>query len=113
MRRTVQDRGERHVCQGPKEPMRRQALAGEFGGRQAAEEAGESPGVGERLGLLAAEVGGLVPDSVVQRDWRTGWEAKWTAVGEAPGAMAAGRGAHLAEMGAEPGHLTAIVRCQL
>jgi hypothetical protein len=32
--------------------MRRQALAGEFGRRQAAEEAGESTGVGERLGLL-------------------------------------------------------------
>ena len=54
MRRTVQDRGEWHVCQGPKEAMRRQALASEFGRRQAAEEAGESPGVGERLGLLAA-----------------------------------------------------------
>ena len=54
MRCTVQDRGERHVCQGPKESVRRQTLAGEFGRRQAAEEAGESTGVGERLGLLAA-----------------------------------------------------------
>ena len=72
MRRTSQDGGKRDMRQGPEELMRRQATASEFGRSQAAEEASESTRVNERIGLLAAQEGGLVPDSVVNGDHRAG-----------------------------------------
>ena len=52
MRRTVQDRGERHVCHGPEEPRRSQALAGALGRRQAAEAAAQSTGLQQVRQLL-------------------------------------------------------------
>ena len=91
--------------QGPEEPMCRQATAREFGGSQAAEEAGQGTRVNERIGLLAAQEGGLVPDGVVNAVRRAGGQAERTAVGEAPGAMTTGRGAHFAKVGAELRHL--------
>jgi len=91
VRRTLQDSGERDVCQDPEELMRRQATAREFWGSQAAEEAGEGARVGEGVGLLAAQEDGLVPDGVVNRGRRAGRQAKRTVAGKTPGAMATGR----------------------
>ena len=113
MRCTLQDDGKWDMRQGPEERMRGQATAGERGRSQTAEEAGEGTGVGERVGLLAAQAGGLVPDGVVNDNRRAGWEAERTVVGETPGAMATGRRQLFAKMGAELRHLAAIVRCQL
>jgi hypothetical protein len=70
--RTLQDGGKRDMRQGPEELMRRQATASEFGRSQAAEEASEGTRVNERIGLLAAQESGLVPDSVVNGDRRAG-----------------------------------------
>src|SRR6266571_4862776 len=67
--------------------MRRQATAREFWGSQTAEEAGEGARVGERVGLLAAQENGLVPDGVVNRGSRAGRQAKRTVAGKTPGAM--------------------------
>ena len=73
MRRTLQDGGEWDMRQGSEELMHRQATAREFGRSQAAEEAGEGTRVNERIGLLAAQEGGLVPDGVVNGNHRAGW----------------------------------------
>ena len=59
--------------QGPEEPMRRQATAREFGRGQTAEEAGQGARINERVRLLAAQEGGLVPEGVVNADRRAGW----------------------------------------
>ena len=71
VRRTLQDGGKWDMRQGPEELMRRQATAREFGRSQAAEEASEGTRVNERIGLLAAQEGGLVPEDVVNGDRRT------------------------------------------
>src|SRR5215831_14626329 len=99
--------------QAPEELMSRQATAREFGRSEATEEAGQGTGGKERVGLLAAQEGGLVPDGIVNADRRVRWQAERTAVGEAPGTMIAGRGEHLAEVGAELRHLAAVVGGQL
>ena len=99
--------------QGPEELMRGQAPAREFGGSQATEEAGQGTRVNERIGLRAAQEGGLVLEGVVDADRRAGWQAERTAIGEAPGAMTTGRGAHFAKVGAELRHLAAVVCGQL
>ena len=65
--------GEGNMRQGSEELMHREATAREFGRSQAAEEAGEGTRVNKRVGLLAAQERGLVPDGVVNGNRRAGW----------------------------------------
>ena len=60
-------------ARAPKSCMHREATAREFGRSQAAEEAGEGTRVDKRVGLLAAQESGLVPDGVVNGSRRAGW----------------------------------------
>jgi len=72
MRRALQDGGKRDMRQGPEELMSRQATACKFRRSQATEEAGEGARINERIGLPAAQEGGLVPEDVVNRNRRAG-----------------------------------------
>jgi hypothetical protein len=73
VRRTLQDGGKWDMRQDPEELMSRQATAREFGRSEATEEAGQATRVKERIGLLTAQEGSLVPDGVVNADRRMGW----------------------------------------
>jgi hypothetical protein len=103
---------ERNIGERPEERVGLELPTDLARGGEAGQEAGEGPRSGQGLGqvrVLPAQVDRLAQAGLVEVDGRRREELRGVASVLAPGAVAAGMGELLAEMGRQKGGLAAVV----